>query len=91
MLTKFELRIEQRHIDNGVSCDCECCPAALAFKEQFPQIKIHAVTGRYLTYWLANGGPRFCRFPVALHDAIRKFDIKGVMKPGTYELALETE
>ena len=77
---QLRVRVEQRHIDAGTKGNSQCCPIALAVREEFPRLPVMVTDSRV---YLA-----FKRF--ILNDEskafIENFDIGLPVEPCAFQL-----
>lgn len=97
----MKIKVEQRHIDNGVKLDCKRCAVALAVSDTFPGWDVYAnvdeiflerivrVVDESDEFQRVDHEARTFNTPHEVADFIRKFDepIQQVgLKPFEFEL-----
>ncbi len=82
----LKLKVEQRHIDNGVRHSPHCCPVANAASEAMgmPVIARHGE----IFFCIPPGNMVYFKGSTELYNAMVEFDDYGTMEPGEWEFEL---
>lgn len=77
--------VRQKHIDAGMRQMGQCCPIALAIREQYCIASVDIMVSRDRAY--IHGG--VYKMPDSAIDFVRKFDDKQFVKPFVFSINLK--
>lgn len=77
------IRVEQRHIDNGVRGNCRECMVALALRDLLPRVWYVSVDCDLITI-----GGRSYDMPEGVHSRVAAFDEGRPVAPFSFELPI---
>ena len=75
---KIRVRVTRKHIENGMCCDAQFCPIALAAREAGVKFGFVRVCGLYAP---KNCKRRLFTFPPRIQKCVKRYDAGMPVKP----------